>query len=253
MPPSTTSARVARLLPAMVSLALLATACGADAPTRNRADGPTVSTPRSTCHEDGDREVVVPGPEGATTFAVTVGAGRRAVILVHEADTDHCAWMLFARALGRRGVQVWSLDSSASPASLSVGSSNPSRDVVSVAAYVRQHGASEVVVAGASMGGTGALAAAHDAGAVKAAALSSPSDYNGADAVAGVKAFGAPVLVLVGTNDSGFVPSAAAFEATDPTHVTKLDVVTDAHGTDLLGHDVGGKHVFDVLADFLTS
>lgn len=210
---------------------------------------------QSACHADGDREVTVPGPDGARTFAVGVGTGPRAVLLLHEAEQNHCTWIDFARTLAARGgFQVWAVDSSASSASHSVGTSDPRPDLVRMAEYVRAHGATEVAVAGASMGGSAAMAVAGPIKAVRVATLSAPDIYQGADAAGGAKALTVPGFVIVGQTDTDFVPAAQEFARSNPAHIRLLVVPTGAHGTSLLARDAadpGGPTVADLLIRFL--
>ncbi|MFN8076738.1 MAG: hypothetical protein U0Q15_15145 [Kineosporiaceae bacterium] len=231
---------------------------GAPAGTATASGTQAAGEIKSTCHEGGDREVTVPGKGGASTFAVGVGTGPRAVLLLHEAQQNHCRWMPFARALAARGgVQVWSVDSAASSKSLSMGengSVDPSQDLVRMASYVRDHGATEVVLAGASMGGVGALVAGTPAGARKVAALSAPTEYN-ADAVAGARALRAPLLLMAGTEDADFLPAARTIAAAaKDAKVTLVPVPTAEHGTDMLPDGVpgqGGRPVAAILTAFL--
>ncbi|MFN8076739.1 MAG: hypothetical protein U0Q15_15150 [Kineosporiaceae bacterium] len=231
------------------ALALGLVACGSgDGDGDGRAAEPHY---RSACHADGDREVVIPGPDGQSTFAVTVGSGPRAVLLLHEAESDHCAWIDFARLVAGRGVQAWAIDSSSTPNSRSVGGSDPRPDLVRTAEYVRAHGAREVVLAGASMGGATALSVAGQVGAARVAALSAPDIWQGVDGVGGAKALTVPGLVLVGVADTDFTGPAQAMKAANPAHVTLVEVPTGGHGTSMLHYELDGRKVSEILAEFL--
>jgi dienelactone hydrolase len=180
------------------------------------------------------------------------------VLLLHEAQKDHCRWMPFARALAARGVQVWSVDSSASSNARSVGANgsvDPSQDLIRMAAYVREHGASEVVLAGASMGGVGAIVAAGPAKALRVATLSAPTDYN-VDAVPAARKLTVPVLFMAGDDDGDFAKAADTLAAAaKATAVTRVNVPTADHGTDMLADpvpDLGGRPVAAILSTFLT-
>lgn len=238
----------ARRVLALALLLPLLVACGGD-------DGEARTAPepqwRSACHFDGDREVVIPGPDGESTFAVTVGSGTRADLLLHEAEGDHCAWIDFGRTLAARGVQVWAIDSSSTSRSRSKGGSDPRPDLVRTAQYVREHGATEVALAGASMGGAAAMSVATTVDAVRVAALSAPDIWQGADAVGGARRLTVPGLVLIGITDTDFTGPAEQMRAANPAKVRKVDVMTGAHGTSLLRYDADGTKVSDLLADFL--
>lgn len=254
--------RRTRCAAVLLPLALL-TACGGDdepaasGATPSATSSPTSTAPKSTCHEAGDREVTLTGPGGASTFAVGVGEGTRAVLLLHEAQQNHCRWMPFARTLAAKGVQVWSVDSAASSNALSLGengSLDPSQDLVRMAAYVREQGVSEVVVAGASMGGVGAIVAAGKAQARRVASLSAPTEYN-VDALPAARELAVPLLLVAGDQDGDFPAAARTLaKAATKAKVTLLPVPTGAHGTDMLTDPVpqqGGRPVGDVLAAFL--
>ena len=197
----------------------------------------------------------MPGHGDASTFAVTVGTGSTAVIMLHEAGADHCSWMPIARLLATKGVQAWSLDSAEVGGGESIGDpidrGNTTVDVVRVARYARAHGATRIVVAGASMGATAVIAAAADAKAARVVALSAPSVYN-VDAVAAIHTLHVPVLLMVGVGDTEFVPSAEELLAAAPAGTARLvRVYSGAHGTALLGADLGTSTVLDTVVSFL--
>jgi pimeloyl-ACP methyl ester carboxylesterase len=213
---------------------------------------------RSSCHEDGDVEHSLEREDGGKTFAVSVGSGARAVILMPMSSYDHCDWLPFARMLATRGVQAWAVDSSGSGGGSSyAGGSDPVLvdDVLSTAAEARAEGATSVVLAGASMGGTTVLGAAKQAGAERVASLSAPSYYGGVDALAAAKRLDVPVLLVVGDQDDAtFVESAHKLAKVLPKDTTEyVGVVSGGHGTELLGESVGGKPLIDKLAAFLTT
>ena len=238
---------------ALVLAATLA-ACGGSG---DSAAPPTTSaTYQSACHEDGDREVTVPGPDGGEVFAVHVGAGPRAIVLIHQSGDTHCQWMATARVLAGRGVQVWAMDSSGGS-----GVSHPKeafmsvpmdQEVDPVVAAARKAGATEIVLAGASMGGTFAIAAAGRNHAVRVASLSGPGFFKGADALGAISTLTVPVLLVAADGDGDFAQSARQLLAAGPKgQVTYLEVGGTAHGVATLSDSYQGKSIDDTFTEFL--
>jgi pimeloyl-ACP methyl ester carboxylesterase len=241
---------------AALATALALTACGSGG---SAAPPPATSTSagyQSACHEDGDRELTLPGPDGGSVFTVTVGKGRRAIVLIHQAGDDHCQWMATARVLAMSGVQVWAMDSSGGS-----GLTHPKEAFLTVAldeevdpvvAAARKNGATEIVLAGASMGGTLAIAAAGRDHAVRVASLSGPGFYNGADALGAISTLNIPVLLVAADGDSDFALSARQLAAAGPKGlVTHLEIGGTAHGVGTLSGSYLGKSIDDTFTQFV--
>jgi pimeloyl-ACP methyl ester carboxylesterase len=128
---------------------------------------------------------------------------------------------------------------------------------VAAADFIRADGASQVVLIGASMGGTAVVAAAARvtppvAGVIS---LSAPSVYAGVNAVDAARNLAVPVLYAVAEDDGNFVGSARAlFDATPASVPRKLVVVpSGGHGVRLVeGGDQApvGKDVDAFLAQY---
>ena len=243
---------------------MLTAACGGSGPGEGR-DGAAAASPaapsqriRSQCHEAGDVEHRLTRKDGGQTFAVSVGSGSRAVVLMPMHGADHCSWMPFARMIARQsGVQAWAVDSVGS-AGESFATSADLRlvdDVVTAVDEARGQGATAVSLAGASMGGTTVLGAATRVGADRLVSLSAPWAYGGVDALVAAKRLDIPALIIVGEQDEpDFVDSAHRLVRAIPDGAGEyVGIVSSGHGTDLLGEEVRGRFLMDVLADYLTA
>jgi alpha-beta hydrolase superfamily lysophospholipase len=173
------------------------------------------------CNEDGaipSSATPAPSDAGATRveFATADGAllhGRlwpasteRLVILLHMYGADQASWYETARALQRSGASALTFDFRG------FGESEGARDtallvvdVTGALAFARAQHYDEVVLIGASMGGTAALIAA---GAPSTpdlvrgvVALSAPVEFGGLSATEAASAIEVPVLLLASRDD----------------------------------------------------
>jgi dienelactone hydrolase len=164
--------------------------------------------------------------------------------------------MATARVLAMRGVQVWAMDSSGGSgrthgkeAYLTVALD---QEVDPVVAAARKNGATEIVLAGASMGGTLAIAAAGRNHAVRVASLSGPGFYNGADALGGIAKLKVPVLLVAASGDSDFAQSARQLFAAGPKGLTTYhEIGGTAHGVGTLSGSDQGKSIDDLFTEFV--
>ena len=111
-----------------------------------------------------------------------------------------------------------------------------------VRAHVHPHddsGVTDIVLMGASKGGTAIVAAgAAISPAPKAlVSLSGPAQFNGADALAAAPKLTSPVLYVAGSDDAGFAFAAERLGKATPPAVRRgvLIVPGAQHGTSLLG------------------
>jgi hypothetical protein len=168
--------------------------------------------------------------DGSTdTEGFLTGEGTTGILLAHQSDGDVCQWVDKARELGKSGYRVLAVDSA--------GSEVP--ELVGAAAYLRTKGVTKLLLMGASKGGTAVIVAATELTPKPAAvvSLSGPTVYNGMDASAAAPKLTAPVLYMVGEDDSEFAQSAQELhKASTKAPENKLYDLegTSQHGVSLL-------------------
>jgi pimeloyl-ACP methyl ester carboxylesterase len=219
-----------RLLPLLAALLVASPALALEAK-------PPALSERCLTKSERARAVSFRARDRIALRAVLLGRGKTGIALGHEYHGDLCNWLPFARTLAARGYLVLAFDFRNSGSSQYAPQLLVDRDMVAAAALLRAHGAQRVELAGASMGGTAALAAGASAHAARVASLSGPADFGGVDAVAGVRKLRVPVLLLVGKGDTEFVPDVKRIDAAAHRATTTLSIQdSSAHGTALLAH-----------------
>ncbi|WFE34012.1 alpha/beta hydrolase [Micromonospora sp. WMMD975] len=203
------------------------------------------------------RQVVFGDEIQAELGGVLLGSGPTGVVLAHMAAGDVCQWLPYGRELADRGYRVLAFDFAGSEGSRAHGVSL-AQQVTAAADALRADGASRVVLAGGSMGGSAVLAAAPtlDPTPVAVVALSPPAGYGDADALAAVPKITSPVFYGVGELETSFAESTRRlYDATPPTTVRQLVLApTAAHGVNLVVPEAGGDvDLRDRLAQFLTT
>jgi len=180
-------------------------------------------------------------------------------VFVHQADLGFCGWYPYAQYLAKGGVRSIMLNLCGFGVTLcppdALVLSDGADAVLTAARWARAHGATRVVVVGASMGGTTAVLAAsedrkHQLDAV--ADLSGPLVYLDANITHAGDSITIPSFFAVDPDDqvvsTGQMQSLAD-EIASPAPILHLD--GSGHGWDLLhGLDRGA---FDPLADELAS
>ncbi|HEU0239327.1 MAG TPA: alpha/beta hydrolase [Micromonosporaceae bacterium] len=174
------------------------------------------------------------------------GTGNVGVVFAHQSDGDACDWMPEAARLAKLGYRALAVDLDGYGASKTLNRPY-SDDVADAIDFLTGQGATSVVLIGASMGGTAVLTAAATTKARLAAviALSSPADYAGMDALDAAPHINAPLLMMCGIEDTGFVGAVQDIygAATATKHKRLVLVDTDVHGKLLVeqGPDVQPK------------
>jgi pimeloyl-ACP methyl ester carboxylesterase len=165
------------------------------------------------------------------------GTGTTGVVFAHESGGDACDWMPEAVRLAKLGYRTLAMDLNGYGASKTL--QRPySDDVDDAIDFLTGQGVKSIVLVGSSMGGTAVLAAAVHTSARLAAviALSSPAYYSESDALAAAPRITAPLLLMCGSLDGGFVGDVkdiyAAATASKHKRLVLLD--TDAHGKRLV-------------------
>jgi pimeloyl-ACP methyl ester carboxylesterase len=190
--------------------------------------------------------------DGATLRGAVIGRGPAGIVFAHQVAGDRCQWLDFARELaGRGGYRVLVFDMRGYGASSGSANVRPDRDVAAAAAELRRRGAKRVILVGASMGGTGVVAAAPGirpavSGVVE---LSAPVGFGGVNALPAVRKLKAPALFVAGRDDGDF-PAAtrALYKAAASRDKQLVIAATSWHGVDLVALPAVKKRVLDFIA-----
>lgn len=168
---------------------LMVAACGAGPTTPAETVTPSVAPtpappPGSAAERDcgttapaGIRveDLRIPAANGVTLNAATVGSGRRGVVLLHQTDNGLCGWLPYAFRLAGEGFAVLAFDRRCTFGSSCVEGAaeyNAIGDVAAAVDTLRERGATEVALVGASLGGAVAIGACAAVEVTRCAALS---------------------------------------------------------------------------------
>jgi dienelactone hydrolase len=229
----------------VAAMAFVLAACGG-APDPN--DGsPTPPPSESTSPSP----TLVPGEavtfrtsDGVRIAGRVFGEGRVGVVLGHSIDGDQTEWWNFAELVADAGHAALAIDFRGYCPGAEGGCSGDGntadawRDLLAGAKFLRERGVDEIVLAGASIGGTTAIvAAAHARPAVAGViTLSSPTACCGVDVDRSIVGrVGVPMLFIAGRFDGEAPRSARAFARWAGSVGETLILGTGEHGTDLFG------------------
>lgn len=201
------------------------------------------------CLHAGERPVRFPAQDGSPLTGVLVGQGTMAVIAAHMVTSDVCEWLPFARRLAaHRGVLVLAYDTrgdGVSPSGPDI--SRVDLDMPGAVAFLRGHGVTRIVLAGASAGATDALvAAATVSPPVDGVVALSPATVVGpqADAVVVAPRLTVPTLIMAAASDASSPEDARTIFAAVTSRDKRLSIVPGgSHGTHLLDDPTYG-HVY---------
>jgi pimeloyl-ACP methyl ester carboxylesterase len=236
------------LLGALALLCLFAGACG----------GQTPAAPSSTSavSQTGSRPVTFTTEDGVTLGGHVFGTGDRGVILAHMYPADQTSWFPTAQHLADEGYLVFTFDFRGYGGSGGTKQFDLiDRDVSAAITKIREEGAAQVVLTGASMGGTASLISGDRAQTLSSirlagiATLSAPVEFRGLSAAAAVPRIELPLLFMAAENDAG-ATGARQLEQLSSGKGTLEIVPGSDHGTDLLNGDQGEK-VYGLLLQFI--
>ena len=185
----------------------------------------------------GSAPVFFRAADGVRLAGNVLGRGRVGIVFAHQVAGDRCQWSSFARELSAKGYRALVFDMRGYGASGGVANVSPQLDVIGAAAELRRRGAKKIVLIGASMGGTGVVAAAPTirpavSGVVE---LSAPTGFGSANALAAVKKLKRPALFIAGRDDGEFASATRALYKAAATKDKKLYIAPSSwHGVDLL-------------------
>jgi pimeloyl-ACP methyl ester carboxylesterase len=244
---------------ALATSAVFVTACSQDQATGTTQSAPT-SAPLDTTSTaptlPGTQAVTFVTEDGLTLSGTLFGSGTRGVALAHMFPADQTSWSPTAQRLAQEGFLVLTFDFRGY--GRSEGNKEIQyldRDVTAAVQYLRAAGAWEVVLVGASMGGTAALKAADRlqmlssirlAGVVT---LSAPEQFKGLSATDAVPRLVVPLLFIAAQGDTGAAGARQREELSGNTGDLQI-VGGSAHGTDLF-ESAEAEQVWQLLLDFL--
>jgi alpha/beta superfamily hydrolase len=167
------------------------------------------------------------------------GTGSRGVLLAHMFPADQTSWSAQAAQLAGQGYLVLTFDFRGY--GKSQGSKDIQyldRDVTAAVMYLRTAGAEEVILVGASMGGTACLKAAQQLQALSSirvagvATFSAPVEFRGLSAREAVPDIVIPMLFVAAEGDTG-AAGARELEALSGDRGDLQILPGGDHGTDL--------------------
>jgi pimeloyl-ACP methyl ester carboxylesterase len=227
-------------MPVLLLTVALLTACGGSdntsgAPT-TQTDTPGTEVATATeedllygCIEPGEAKPLTIRSGGGTLDAAVFGHGPVGIVLAHERGGSLCNWASIAPELADQGFRVLIFDFGPL--------ANAGSDMVAATEELRHRGAKQIVVGGASLGGTAALKTAARAGNVVGAfSLSAPALFGNLEGLPAVRRFRGPVLFVAAMEDSPFAEDARLLYRAAVSREKELLIVPGSeHGTDLYG------------------
>ncbi|MBA4809654.1 MAG: hypothetical protein CBC37_05405 [Acidimicrobiaceae bacterium TMED77] len=176
------------------------------------------------------------------------GDGEIAVILSHMRGRNQTSWFPFARLASTSGYKVMTFDFRGYGKSTGTRDTRMDRDLEAAVAYVRAKGAKQVILIGASMGGTAAIEIAAEIDVQGVAALSPPTSFGRINALGAVSSMLIPLLLIVAENDPPFTSSAREIE-TAAAATQFLELPGQEHGTNLYSAHI--DQVSGILLTFI--
>jgi alpha-beta hydrolase superfamily lysophospholipase len=221
------------------------TAVAPQSPGLHRAQARRPLRLRETCITREERRGVLRfrASDGVRLIGVVLGSGPRAVVLAHQGGSppNFCGWVPYARTLAAGGYRVLVFDhrgfGSSGVASRSTRVARVDYDVLGAIRVLRAQGATSIVLAGASLGGSAVLSAAARAtppvnGVIS---VSSPTRLFRINVLKAVRALRAPALFVAADGDSPFDEQAQELYAACPSPDKRLMIVSGyEHGVALL-------------------
>lgn len=177
--------------------------------------------------------------DGVHLSVLEIGSGPRAVVLSHEQGYSICSWLDLAQELAEDGYHVMIFDYRNHGASeVSEDNENIDRDLRVVVDEMHRRGGEQLLLGGASCGGTtSAVVGADEPQLIGLLILSSPAQCAGIDGEAAVATIDQPSFFAVSSGDmlgavQDEVERLYAASATTDKH---LEIIDDGyHGTDML-------------------
>lgn len=228
--------RWVRLVVVVAVLVLLGGCSSAAPPPRRSATAPPVGSSESGsaadlpfCVDDAGPLRRMRLPDGSELDGLEYGTGRVGVLLSHQSDGDMCQWQDYAQKLAARGYRALAPSYQ----------SDYVTEALTAVTQLRSEGVRQVVLLGASMGGSISLATAvkMTPAPVAVISLSGPRVFQDLDVLGPVRRLRAPVLFAASILDTPFGPDAVRlYHAATRSAARRLvlDRASGLHGVDLL-------------------
>ncbi|MDQ2716766.1 MAG: alpha/beta fold hydrolase [Chloroflexota bacterium] len=236
----------------LVLLLLILVACNAggpshtaSAPSPKTTPTPTMGiTPTPTIPDIPAREVHFLTSDHVRLAGLLYGHGTTAVICSHELHTTRVIWSAsgIAQRLAARGYLVLAYDFRGNGDSQGqIDMATLAVDVHAAMTFVRQQGATKIVLLGASMGGTATLKAAAHEQIAAVITLSAPQDFGVTVSETDLKAINAPKLFINSQGDDYAADTMHMYALASPPKEIHLypgslhgvDIFDSEHGADL--------------------
>jgi pimeloyl-ACP methyl ester carboxylesterase len=194
--------------------------------------------------------------DGLHLDALELGSGADGVLLAHEQGYNICSWLALGEDLAARGYHVMIFEyrnhgaSEASP-----DNEHIDRDVRPALRVLREHGATRVLMGGASCGGTSSAIVGADLPVLTGLMiLSSPARCASLDAVPAVRRITEPSIFVVSPGDMNGAVEEQVRELYAASGAADKELVIDPsgyHGTDLLRMSDGADRLRKRLLQFV--
>lgn len=232
--------RTARVVLAAAGMAVVLNGCsGAGGPDDSEPSASPFSAPTRpsdqslvgfSCVESSVSDLLVTpnslgDPAGLLHYPASGSPRGVGVVLAHQSDAGPCSWDDWARTLAEQGYEVLAPDVSLDPMPM-LGLATRT---------LRTEGVDEVVLIGASMGGTYVLTAARDTAPAAVIALSPPQEYDDQNAQESIGGIKVPLLLAAADGDTSFADSVHALSQKAPADTqVVIETGTEHHGIELL-------------------
>lgn len=186
----------------------------------------------------GVEQRVLTSSDGSSINTAWLGSGRTVAVLLHQTDGNGlCGMLFYADYLAKRGIRAVAVDLCGYSQSFCQlpFQDDPVRQVELVSDAVRAEGAGRVVLVGASMGGSLAVAAAGRVDADAVVDLSGPAQFNNLDVADDAASITMPIMVAFGkATDPADLAAVRAQLPAMPTTAKRVVVLPQGHGVELL-------------------
>ncbi len=211
-------------------------------------DGDEPEPPAESADDPAPTAVRFTTPDGEELAGDLYGDGTRGVVLAHMRSRDRSTWDTFARAAAADGNHVLTFDFRGYGDSSGTRDQALDTDLLAAIDFLRSQGATQIVVAGASMGGTAAVNVASRTDLAGAISLSAPADFLGLPALAVAADVGEPLLIVTAEGDQPYADTAVELAELAP--VSQLQILSgNRHGTNLFADH--GDTLTTSMLDFI--